>query len=105
MLPMSSHNICFCAERRYIWASTRENLSSGFANNKGADQPAHLRRLISAIIIHFLESIISKLAIGKISFFGLVSLAEETGLSLASSESPKTGFVASQPGGIITPLI
>ena len=23
-----------------IWTSTRENLSSGFANNKGADQPA-----------------------------------------------------------------
>ena len=34
-----------------IWASTRENLSSGFANNKGADQPAHPRRLISTLVI------------------------------------------------------
>ena len=24
-----------------IWATVRENLSLGFANNKGADQPAH----------------------------------------------------------------
>ena len=41
-----------------IWASTRENLSSGFANNTGADQPAHPRSLIRAFVIHFLESII-----------------------------------------------
>ena len=34
-----------------IRASTRENLSSGFANNKGADQPAHLGRLVSAFAI------------------------------------------------------
>ena len=37
-----------------IWASRRENLSLGFANNKGPDQ--------SAFVIPFLESIISKLA-------------------------------------------
>ena len=35
-----------------IWASTRENLSSGFAN-KGPDQPAHQRSLISAFVILF----------------------------------------------------
>ena len=40
-----------------------------FANNKGADQPAHLRRLISAFIISLLESIISKLAMREISIF------------------------------------
>ena len=39
------------------WDSTRENLSSGFANNKGADKPAHLRSLISAFVILLLESI------------------------------------------------
>ena len=27
-------------------------------NNKGTDQPAHLRRLINAFVIHFLERII-----------------------------------------------
>ena len=50
-----------------IWASRRDNLSSGFANNKGADQPVHLHRLISAFVIRFLESIISKLATSNIS--------------------------------------
>ena len=39
----------------------------GFANNAGADQPAHSRRLISACVIHFLQSILSKLAASEIS--------------------------------------
>ena len=39
-----------------------------FANNKGGDQPAHPRSLISTFIIHLLESIISMLARSKISF-------------------------------------
>ena len=50
----------------FIWALTRENLSLGFANNKGADQPAHPYNLIKAFVIHTLESIIVKLATGKI---------------------------------------
>ena len=36
----------------------RENLSLGVANNKGADQPAHTRSLISAFVIRLLESTI-----------------------------------------------
>ena len=52
-----------------IWALTRENLFSGFANNKGAYQPVHPRSLISAFVIHLLESTISKLATSKISIF------------------------------------
>ena len=56
-------------------------MSSGFARNKCADQPAHPRRLISAFVIHFLKSIISKLATIEIAFFLLVSVAEETGLN------------------------
>ena len=51
-----------------LWASKR-GLSSGFANNKGADQPAHPRRLISAFVIRYSESIISKLATSKIPIF------------------------------------
>ena len=54
----------------HIWASTQDNLSSGFANNKRADQPAHPPdqpghpcRLISTFVIRFLESAMSKLAI------------------------------------------
>ena len=62
-----------------IWASTRENLSLVFANNKGADQPAHTRSLISAFVIHLLESILSKLATSEVSIFYLVSVAEGTG--------------------------
>ena len=73
----------------------RENLYSNFANNKGTYQPAHLRRLISAFIISFLESIIFELATSKLSIFSLVSVAEETGLSRTLSETPKTGFVTS----------
>ena len=41
----------------------------GFANNTGADQPAHPRSLISAFVIRFLDSIICKLATGEIPIF------------------------------------
>ena len=68
-----------------------------FANNKGADQPAHPRSLISAFVIPLLESIISRLATSEISVFWVVSAAEETGLNLTVSESLETGFVATRP--------
>ena len=35
----------------------RENHSSGFANNKGADQPGHPHSLISTFVIHLFENI------------------------------------------------
>ena len=50
-----------------MWASTREILSLGFANSKGADQPAHTRRLISAFVISFLERIKSELKTGFVT--------------------------------------
>ena len=62
-----------------IWTSSRENLSSGYANNKGADQPAHPRSLVSTFAIRFLESTISKLATSEISIFQLVPVAEQAG--------------------------
>ena len=40
-----------------------------FANNKGADQPAHPHSLSSAFIIRVLQSTISKLATGESSIF------------------------------------
>ena len=64
----------------------------GFANNKGTDQPAHPRSLISAFVIRLLISIISRLATSEISLFYLVSVAEETGLSLALSEPRRQVF-------------
>ena len=45
-------------------------LSSGFANNKGADQPEHPCRLISTFVT-FLEGIIFTLITGETSTFQL----------------------------------
>ena len=47
--------------------SMRENLSSGFANNKGADQSVHPRSLISAFVIRLLKSTISNFALSEFS--------------------------------------
>ena len=59
----------------------------GVANNTGADQSAHPRSRISAFVIRCLERTICKLATGEI--FQLVSVAEETGLSVALSETQR----------------
>ena len=75
-----------------MWTSSLVTCLRGFANNKGADQPAHTRSLISAFVIRFLESTIYDLATSEFSIFQLVSIAEETGLKLALSDTPKTGF-------------
>ena len=74
-----------------------KNCLWGFANNTGADQPAHRRSLISAFVIRFFESIICKLATGKIPIFWILSVAEETGLKLTVAETLKTGFLAMRP--------
>ena len=42
-------------ETSLLHNTTRENVSLGFANNKGADKPAQPRRLISALVIRFWE--------------------------------------------------
>ena len=47
----------------------RTSVFGGFANNTGADQPAHPRILISAFVIRIFESTTSKLATSKISVF------------------------------------
>ena len=46
----------------------QENLPSGFANNKGADQPAHPGSLINTYVIRLLEGIISRLAKRRFTF-------------------------------------
>ena len=38
-----------------------------YANNKGADQPAHPRRLICAFVVRFLDNIILLVSVSKIS--------------------------------------
>ena len=69
----------------------------GFANNKDADQPAHPGSPISAFVFRLLESFISRHALSVSSIFKIVSVAEETALSLALSETPKTGILATRP--------
>ena len=68
----------------YIWALMPENLSSEFANNKGADQTAHPHSLISAFVIRYLESNIYTQAASAISIFKLFCVA-------------CPGFLASRP--------
>ena len=69
----------------------------GFATNRGADQPAHPRSLISAFVIRCLESIISKLTRNGDSIILLVSSAKQAVLNLTLSETLKSGFVALRP--------
>ena len=46
-------------------------------NNKGADQPAHPRSLISTFVVRCLDCIMLILAISRISSLQLVSVAEQ----------------------------
>ena len=64
-----------------------------YANNKGTDQPAHPRSLISAFIVRCLDSIISQVSIVIIACLYLASVAEQAGLSRNWSYTPKTGFL------------
>ena len=64
LYSINEKSISFCL---YIWAASWENLFLPYADNKGADQPAHLRNLISAFIVGCLDSIIPMLAKSKIS--------------------------------------
>ena len=64
-----------------------------YANNKGADQPAHPRSLISTFVVRCLDSITSLVSISEISNLSLVSVAAQAGLSLTWSKTPKTGFL------------
>ena len=77
----------------YMGLIARKPVFGGFVNYTGADQPAHQCRQISAFIIRLVKSIISRLATSEFSLFYLVSVTEETGLSLVLSETPKTGFL------------
>ena len=61
-----------------------------YANNKGADQPAHPCSLISTFVVRCLDSMKCILALSKVS--RLVPIAEQAGLSLTWSQTPKAGF-------------
>ena len=52
---------------KYFGPRPEKTCVRGCANNKGADQPAHPRSLISAFVIRLLKSTISRLATSEIS--------------------------------------
>ena len=76
-----------------IWATSRENLFMPYANNKGADQPAHMRILISAFVVCCLGSLILPVSISEIWSLYLAFVAAQAGLSLPWSQTPKIGFL------------
>ena len=63
-----------------------------YTNNKGADQPAHVRSLISAFVVCCLDSIMSLVFVTKISSLMLASVAEQASLSPTWSETPEDTF-------------
>ena len=63
-----------------------------YANNKGADQPAHPRSLISAFVVRCLDSVMSLVSVTKISSLILASVAEQATLRLTWSETPEDTF-------------
>ena len=69
-----THSVC--QQCKFKWTKNlglegREPVLGGGvgADNTGADQLAHLRRLISAFVVRLFESIISKLTTSEISIF------------------------------------
>ena len=61
-------------------------------NNKGADQPANPRSLISVLVVRCLDSIIPILDEAKISRLQLISVAEQAGLYVTWSHNYKARF-------------
>ena len=89
-------------DRLQLWwtlidcASSWVNLFLSYANNKGSDQPAHPRSLISTFVVRSLDSVILVVAMYKISRLLLVSVIAQTGLSLSWSQTARTGFLATR---------
>ena len=86
-----------------IYEPREKSLLLPYVNNKGADQPAHLRSLISALIVHCLDSIIPLVSISEISSLYLASVAVQAGLSLPWSQTLKTGFICDAAHIMVTP--
>ena len=63
-----------------------------YGNNKGADQSAHPRSLISTFVVRCLDSVMSLVSVSEISSLMLASVAEQASLSLTWSETPEDTF-------------
>ena len=71
-----------------------ETLFMPYANNKGADQPAHPRSLIRAFVVRCLDSIMPLVSISEISSLYLAYNGWAVRfVSIIWSQSPKTGFL------------
>ena len=81
-----------CAINVTIWATSWENLFLPYANNKGADQPAHPHSLIIAFVICCLDSIIPPVSMSEISSLYIASVAAQAGLSLPWLQTPNDRF-------------
>ena len=67
-----------------------------YGNNKGADQTADPRSLISAFVGGCLDSITPLASITEIASLYLASVAAQAGLGLPWSQTPKTGFLVTR---------
>ena len=77
----------------YIYDPGHEKMClMSYANNKGADQPAHPRSLISAFVVRCFDSLKSLDSIAKISRLYLASVAALAGFCLAWSETSEDPF-------------
>ena len=65
-LQSLSYSLEFAMAESYL-SPVMRNPVLPYANNKGADQPAHQRSLISTFVVYFLDSIILLVSISKIS--------------------------------------
>ena len=81
----------------FIWATSWETLFMPYMNNKGADQPAHPRSLISTFVARCLDSIIPLVSTSEISSLYLASANAQAGLSLPCLQTPKTDFLVTGP--------
>ena len=73
-----------------LWAMSWENLLMPYANNKGADEPAHPHCLISAFVVRWLDSITPLLTIAEIS-------RDERGGSVVECRTPEREVRGSKP--------
>ena len=88
----------------FIWASTQENLSLGVCKQQRRRPACTSMQSDQCLCCSIFGNVYVKIATSEISIFYLVSVAEETGLGHALSETPKTGFVEGRPTCILLQL-
>ena len=63
-----------------------------YANNKGVDQPAHPRSLISTFVVRSLDSIVSLVSVSEILRLWLASVSEQARFKSIQVANPEDGF-------------